>query len=111
MDKNKNRRLNVLVRLSSDLQFCSLEHIEKVIATAKQRAAAEGITNITLEVEQNYGYGDDDGISVDVYLKGWRDETDEEMTMRIKREEYESQRSKEVEYASYIRLKKKFENV
>lgn len=84
----------------------SLDVLEAQIKDVRQRAMVEGITDLKIEFDTERGYYGDSSITVRIF--GLRDETDEEMQMRLGSQEVSARRTEAKERAEYERLKKKF---
>ena len=85
----------------------TLDTLEKTIADARKRAAAENIRNVVVDIDYERGYYD--SVDISVQIVGTRDETDEEVEMRLRDIEDRKRLTAAQERALYEKLKAKFD--
>ncbi len=103
---NAPRRRSVKVILGVINDSMSLDHLTTMLADVAQRAELEDISNVETDISQERGYYDD--VSVTVYLVGWRDETDEEMALRIQQEQEYATNQAERDRQEFERMKRQY---
>lgn len=81
MNKEPDRRRVTVVLGEIDNDGQSLISLESTIRDARARAEKEGISELRTEIELLHGYYD--SVSVSIQIVGMRDETDEEMAIRV----------------------------
>jgi hypothetical protein len=95
-------RKMITIRLGQIESGMTLEELDALIATTKQRATAEEIFNIHID----FTY---DEWMAEIYLEGERLETGEEYQQRLDNETRSRRMKEERERAEYERLRSKFE--
>lgn len=78
-----------------------------MFSQALDRIHHEKIENAQIDIDKQDGYYG--SVTVTVSIIGYRDETDEEMAIRLQEAQRETRRKRESERATYERLRKKFE--
>lgn len=103
MTEQRHRVKVVLGIISED---DTLEVLQEMLGAAKARAESEGVGDVRVVVETEKGYYDD--VSVIVNLIGWREETEQEATMRQQQEAERALRTVDQRRKMYEQLKREF---
>ncbi len=84
----------------------SLEWLEQVLQEARSRIVTENLRNARLDFETTRGYYDD--VSISVRLIANREETDEEMKLRIEQEREETSKREQWDREHFERMKRQY---
>lgn len=83
--QQKPQRGTVTVRMAIIDDYLTVTELEAIIANVMARAKIENINDVHIRYETTRGYYDD--VSVEMFIEGRREETDEEYNMRLANEE------------------------